>query len=212
MEEAGGAGEDDGAEAANASEKNVEEAANASSEKASEEGATASSNMEGAGEEVARRRSLGERKRKAPAAFEAGSSTELTKMLRAQQQEREAAEEAQWAAERAVEEAANASFLTVSHAAAAGDVAAVKAWLDGGVGQVDARGGDHQTTLLMACSGAGSEPVVEYMVGRGADLDLQSSNGTTALMAAADGAEPPSCQCCCRRAHARPRIDEPLWP
>eukprot|EP00966_Prymnesium_polylepis_P297263 6868186-Prymnesium_polylepis.1 len=136
----------------------------------------------------------GERKRKPPPSFEAGSCTELTKQLRAAQRVAEEAEAAELAKQEVAEAAANAAFDTVSKAAATGDVAAVEAWLDGEEDgeedgedgkRLDSRGGRYKATLLMAASGAGQERVVEVLVGRGANLDLQSTDGSTALMAAA---------------------------
>jgi hypothetical protein len=85
----------------------------------------------------------------------------------------------------------------VCDAAKDGDTVTVRAWLDGG-GHVDAltRGstdGGHvdavrqelPLSLLEAASRAGCAQLVELLLSRGANVDLQSCNGGTALMAAA---------------------------
>ena len=131
-------------------------------------------------EDVPVRRAHSDRKRKPPPVYQATSSTELTKQLRAAQREAEEAEAAQLQAE----EAANAPFDTAAKAAAVGGLAAVEAWLEG-AGHVDAREGKKEATLLMVASGAGQEKMVELLVGRGADLDVQGTYGCTALITAA---------------------------
>ena len=74
-------------------------------------------------------------------------------------------------------------------AAGRGDDAAVLAWLDGG-GRVDATYADDQSgqselSLLMVAAQLGSERVVDLLLRRGAEIDMQSSIGVTALMLAA---------------------------
>ena len=72
-------------------------------------------------------------------------------------------------------------------AAERGEEEAVLAWLDGG-GRVDAtyeRGGVSGLTLLMGAARYGHERVVELLLRHGAEINLQDSDGGTALMDAA---------------------------
>ncbi len=67
-----------------------------------------------------------------------------------------------------------------------GGEAALLAWLDGG-GRVDAtftREGVSGLTLLMGAAGHGQERVVKLLLRRGAEINLQSNGGGTALMLA----------------------------
>ena len=77
----------------------------------------------------------------------------------------------------------------VAKASIKGDVATVASWLDGGGdvnATIDVPGGSFQGyTMLMLASTAGKEAVVELLLARGAKLDLQTSDGFTALMNAA---------------------------
>ena len=69
-------------------------------------------------------------------------------------------------------------------AAGRGDETVVLAWLDGG-GRANAtyeRGEASGLTLLMGAAAHGHERVVELLIRRGAEINLQSSNGNTALM------------------------------
>jgi len=88
---------------------------------------------------------------------------------------------------------AGAAPAKVVAAARRGDDAAVLAWLDGG-GRADAtyayndQIGRSELSLLMAAASRGHERVVEVLLQRGAEIDVQSSKsleGVTALMAAA---------------------------
>ena len=68
-----------------------------------------------------------------------------------------------------------------------GDEAAVLAWLDCG-GQVNATFGEGEmsgVTVLMLAACNGRERVVDLLLQRGAEVNLQDSDGDTALMAAA---------------------------
>ena len=69
-----------------------------------------------------------------------------------------------------------------------GEEEAVLAWLDGG-GQADAtyEGGHNVSgiTLLMGAANKGQARVVELLLRHGAELNMQSSDGRTALMDAA---------------------------
>ncbi len=72
-------------------------------------------------------------------------------------------------------------------AAKRGEEEAVLAWLDGGR-RADAtyeRDGVSGITLLMLAANCGHERVVELLLRRGAEINLQDSIGITALMAAA---------------------------
>ena len=87
----------------------------------------------------------------------------------------------------------NADSLSCSDAAVLaterGEEEAVLAWLDGG-GWVDAtyqRGQASGLTLLIGAAAHGHERVVELLIRRGAELNLQDSVGGTALIAAASG-------------------------
>ena len=75
--------------------------------------------------------------------------------------------------------------LDALHAAAAGDEAALAAWLDNG-GNVDAREVDTQRTLLMAASYAGRVGAVALLLDRRASPDLRNRYGSTALICAAN--------------------------
>ena len=67
-----------------------------------------------------------------------------------------------------------------------GDAHAVAAWLDEG-GGVDARCSERgDSTLLMAAALGGQKAVVRVLLQRGASVNLQGSNGATALMAVKD--------------------------
>ena len=72
----------------------------------------------------------------------------------------------------------------VAGAAVRGDEAALLTWLDSG-GRVDATCGDNCFTAPMLAAGAGVERVVDMLLRRGAEADLQDSDGLTALMVAA---------------------------
>ena len=79
--------------------------------------------------------------------------------------------------------------VCVSDAAYKGDAQAVAAWLDAG-GGVDAGCAQHDNaTLLIAVTAGGHEAMVRMLLQRGANINLQTStgttHGTTALMAAA---------------------------
>ena len=71
-------------------------------------------------------------------------------------------------------------------AAAEGDEAALLAWLDSG-GRVNACGAGDVSGLsaLMGAAQFGHERVVDLLLQRGADVNLQDSKGVTALMGAA---------------------------
>ena len=72
-------------------------------------------------------------------------------------------------------------------AAGRGEEAALLAWLDSG-GQVNAtcrKGAVSSITALLVAAGNGQERVVDLLIQRGAEVDLQSSAGHTALMFAA---------------------------
>ena len=74
----------------------------------------------------------------------------------------------------------------MGRAAFEGDAQAVAAWLHQG-GGVDARCAKHaDQTLLIAATTGGQEAVVRMLLQRGASVNLQDSNGITALMTAAD--------------------------
>jgi hypothetical protein len=77
----------------------------------------------------------------------------------------------------------------IATAAYQGDVAAVRAWLDGS-GHPDARQRKCGGTLLMGASAGGHELLLVMLLGRGASLDLQSKGGVSALMVAAVAGKP----------------------
>ena len=73
----------------------------------------------------------------------------------------------------------------LSAAANQGNAQAVAAWLDEG-GGVDARCAEQDGgTLLDAAAFGGQEAMVRMLLQRGASVNLQDSNGLTALMASA---------------------------
>ena len=73
----------------------------------------------------------------------------------------------------------------VGLAAVDGDVQAVTAWLDEG-GGVNVHCPERcSMTLLMVATAAGQEALVRMLLQRGASVDLQDSDGFTALMRAA---------------------------
>ena len=66
-------------------------------------------------------------------------------------------------------------------AADGGDAQAVAAWLNEG-GGVDARSAEHEdTTLLIVAAAGGQEAMVRMLLQRGASVNLQDSDGVTAL-------------------------------
>ena len=69
-------------------------------------------------------------------------------------------------------------------AAGRGDSLRVLAWLDSG-GHVDARGGRALATMIMKASARGHTALVEQLIQRGANVNLQDEQGSTALHAAA---------------------------
>mmetsp|Transcript_39291 Transcript_39291/g.91901 ORF Transcript_39291/g.91901 Transcript_39291/m.91901 type:complete len:306 (-) Transcript_39291:140-1057(-) len=79
----------------------------------------------------------------------------------------------------------------VEDAAINGMAKTVERWLDSG-GSVDAacssrdREHCHSTTLLMAAAAHGRLPIMRMLIARGAQIDLQSTQGTTALMHATE--------------------------
>ena len=80
-------------------------------------------------------------------------------------------------------------------AAERGEEEAVLAWLEGG-GRVDAtyeRGEASGLTLLMGAAVHGHERVVELLLQRGAEINVQDRNGDTALMLAAIGGHEDVC-------------------
>ena len=86
-------------------------------------------------------------------------------------------------------DAASSSLLgslpaEAAKAAAEGDEAALLAWLDND-GRVNATDGANGITALMLSARHGQERVVELLLHRGAQIDLQDSSGNTALMLAA---------------------------
>ena len=92
-----------------------------------------------------------------------------------------------------------------------GDEAAVLAWLDCG-GRVDATFGEGErsgVTVLMLAAGNGREASVELLLRRGAEVNLQTCKGGTALMYAATHGHAFCCSAArrstCRTATAGPR-------
>ena len=78
----------------------------------------------------------------------------------------------------------------LAEAAYAGDGAAVRAWLNDQGGMVDARcPSRNSTTLLMAAAEGGKLGIVRKLLKSGATVDLQCSNGLTALSYATDQGE-----------------------
>ena len=59
------------------------------------------------------------------------------------------------------------------------------------------RGGASGLTLLMGAAYHGHERVVDLLLRHGAEVNLQNSNGGTALMAAANMATSGWSSCCC---------------
>jgi len=72
----------------------------------------------------------------------------------------------------------------VFESAEEGDAQGVAAWLDEG-GGVDARCGEYDETLLIVAAAGGQEAMVRMLLQRGASVNLQDSDGVTALMEAA---------------------------
>ena len=84
--------------------------------------------------------------------------------------------------------------IAILEAAHKGDEAVTTAWIDS-AGHVDATwdnpdGSVRGLTLLMNASGGGQEPLAEMLIQRRASLDLQTSDGGTALMCAALAGHP----------------------
>ena len=75
-------------------------------------------------------------------------------------------------------------FAALLKAAGDGDGDAVVAWLDSG-GGINAQGGAGATTLLQRASATGQVGMVAMLLGRGAKVNLQDDEGSTALHAAA---------------------------
>ena len=98
---------------------------------------------------------------------------------------------------------ARAAPAKVVAAARRGDDAAVLAWLDGG-GRADATYGHHLSdgwwsgqsdlSLVMAAASQSHERVVDLLIQRGADVDLQSRVGYTALIIATASNQPAAVQ------------------
>ena len=79
----------------------------------------------------------------------------------------------------------------VARACYAGNLVAIKAWLDADGGHVDdvwdSPGGQvRDLTLLMIASRYGHDPIVEMLLERGATLDYLASDNTDALMVAGE--------------------------
>ena len=103
----------------------------------------------------------------------------------------------------AAAEPASSGGVAVSDAVVAaaerGEEEAVLAWLDGG-GRVDAtyeRGEVSGLTLLMGAACNGHERVVELLLQHGAEINLQDSDGGTALMSPPPTATSGWSSCCC---------------
>ncbi|XP_046560103.1 ankyrin repeat domain-containing protein 27-like isoform X2 [Haliotis rubra] len=74
-------------------------------------------------------------------------------------------------------------------ASGAGDLETVKRILAAGHVEINTRGGDYSKTPVMAAALSGHSDVVEFLVGRGADVSLVDSNGNNVLHVACLGGD-----------------------